>query len=548
MKKTLFVLFAVALGMVSQAQFQAQFKDGAVKPSKQVAKSAAWDHIGTPFTTYDFRDATHAHPISLQAWLDSGFAVVVDYSCTWCNPCWNLHQAGVLEGYYDRFGPNGTNELRVIWIEIESQNTSAQILGPAGGTTYADATCGDWTLGGTVPYPMADDASALNTCSSLYQNSVPTVFFIAPNGYYRSIYGEPDGIYYFDTAMCNAAMADLIVNYPHPGIAPLIAGVSGSGRVLAGESVTFAVNVTEITGVTDPVTSIQWTTSGATVNSSNTASFTTSWMAGGTYPLHLEVTNANGTTTRDFSINVIEWNWGDTMTYMVDDNFENSVGTGGGAISWGAMFPAQLLTGRQYLQRVDLYVANAGNYTMTIYKGGDNAPATQIYTRNLTFSAAEVGNGTWMNLYMLAPVQIDQSQNLWVTFSTSNIGYPACGSAYCGDRNGSLVGVQGQWYDIQTASSGQLSYTWMLRAVTGDAPLAIDGVNAAKISVYPNPVTDMVRVEAEGLRQVEVIDLAGRTVLTSLQHEINLSGLANGAYMLRVVTENGTSIERIVKQ
>ena len=182
----------------------AQF--ASVNAPKADAK-AMWSHIGQPFvaTTLD------GDTIDLQAWIDSGYCVVIDYSCCWCGPCWNLHRAGILEGYHHRFGREGTNELRVLWIEIEETNTTDQIYGRSGGSGRSGTTQGDWTMGGTFPIPIIDDASTITTCQSIYNNAVPFVAYIEGyTGRCRAIYGEDDGISAFDTAVCNAHMAQML--------------------------------------------------------------------------------------------------------------------------------------------------------------------------------------------------------------------------------------------------------------------------------------------------------------------------------------------------
>jgi len=531
---------AVMMGAMSYAQFSSPIMPRNLNAPKNGAK-AQWAQISQPaFTTYDFRDTEQQHPISLQAWLDSGFSVVVDYSCCWCGPCWNLHEAGVLEGYYDRFGPNGTNEMRVIWIEIEATNTTAQITGTSTNQNHDGATWGDWTLGGTVPYPMADDRNALNCCSGLYAGTVPTVFFIAPNGYYRDIYGETDGIYSYDTAACNANMANILQNYPRAGQTPIVDIIAPTTAV-NGSNVNFTANIVSV----DPVTSINWTFQGATTTSATTANATTSWATDGTYTVTLEVTNANGTTTKTATIQIISWNWGNTMTYSSTGELINRIGTGGGAFEWGAMFPAQFINNRPFMKRVDFFAALAGNYTVNIYQGGDDAPATKIYNRTVNVTSSQLND--WVSVNMSGAVPLEQNKNLWVTIGTTNLDYPACAEVFSGDLNGSWVGLQNQWMHIQEA--GDFDLTWMVRATTGAT--ANEGINTldnAEINLYPNPTTGMVRVDVEGLNSIEVIDMTGRVVMTSNQNSFDMSSLSNGVYMVRINTVNGNAMQKVVKR
>ena len=196
----------------------------------------------------------------------------------------------------------GTNQMRVLWVEIEESNTSAQITGTNAGNTYAGYTCGDWTHNNTVPFPMADDRNALNTCAGLYEGSVPTVFFIAPNGYYRSIYGEADGISHFDTAICNSHMVDLMNNYPRSGQAPVISGISIPGAAAANANVTFKVEYISVDAAT-----VEWTFQDGNPATASTATATCSWSTPGTYTVTVTVTNANGSASETGTISILNY-------------------------------------------------------------------------------------------------------------------------------------------------------------------------------------------------------------------------------------------------
>lgn len=69
------------------------------------------------------------------------------------------------------------------------------------------------------------------------------------------------------------------------------------------------------------------------------------------------------------------------------------------------------------------------------------------------------------------------------------------------------------------------------------------------INVYPNPAEGFVNVKAEGLKNVELIDMMGRVISRNESSEtmttIDLSSLTSGIYFLRVTTESGVSLQRI---
>ncbi len=76
---------------------------------------------------------------------------------------------------------------------------------------------------------------------------------------------------------------------------------------------------------------------------------------------------------------------------------------------------------------------------------------------------------------------------------------------------------------------------------------------AAEISLYPNPTHDVLTVRSSAvIRGMMITDLAGRVIQSAGSSaentQINVSGMATGVYILRVMTSEGTSVKRFVKE
>ena len=87
-----------------------------------------------------------------------------------------------------------------------------------------------------------------------------------------------------------------------------------------------------------------------------------------------------------------------------------------------------------------------------------------------------------------------------------------------------------------------------IKVVAEGTTVGIDRANDANIAVYPNPASSMLRVEGEGIQQVEIIDVNGRVVMNTQAGIINVESLVSGVYMVRVVTNDGVSTQKIVKK
>ena len=98
---------------------------------------------------------------------------------------------------------------------------------------------------------------------------------------------------------------------------------------------------------------------------------------------------------------------------------------------------------------------------------------------------------------------------------------------------------------IATGGSGCNSDTAIVHVVIGavDIPVDIDEAGETLVRVYPNPASDVIHIEADGLQHVEVFTLEGRLVMergfADGTASIDVRNLENGVYGLRVTTAHG---------
>ncbi|MBK8340555.1 MAG: T9SS type A sorting domain-containing protein [Flavobacteriales bacterium] len=147
MKRTLLPVTVLAFSMNAMAQFG----------------------TAPDFTVTDINSASH----NLYTWLNAGKVVVVDASATWCGPCWSLHQSHALENLYNNYGPNGTDQLRILFYEADASTTMADLQGLTGGSQ------GDWLTG--TSYPVVNEAPLTLAGSVGWPLGFPTVSLIRPS-------------------------------------------------------------------------------------------------------------------------------------------------------------------------------------------------------------------------------------------------------------------------------------------------------------------------------------------------------------------------------
>jgi len=158
--RLLYAILFLIFSLFSTLSLHAQIPDGSVAPD---------------FTVVDIEGRSH----NLYNYLNQGKTVIIEVASTWCFPCWSYLQIGALSDIHQIMGPEGLDNVVILFVEAESRNTTEQLHGVQGytGDAFADNTHGDWVS--EINYPIIDDASI----GELLQiSSYPTIFKVCPNG------------------------------------------------------------------------------------------------------------------------------------------------------------------------------------------------------------------------------------------------------------------------------------------------------------------------------------------------------------------------------
>lgn len=149
----LYLLLLVALITASSTTLNAQLEEGGWAPPFRMT-----DIEGNEYRLYDY--------------VAEGKAVIIYLSATWCYPCWEQHQSGVLHEVWETYGPNGTDEIMIFFIEADPNTGYEQLVGLEGPSQ------GNWVNG--TPYPIID-ASDWQLANAYDLNFFPTVTLVCPD-------------------------------------------------------------------------------------------------------------------------------------------------------------------------------------------------------------------------------------------------------------------------------------------------------------------------------------------------------------------------------
>ena len=73
------------------------------------------------------------------------------------------------------------------------------------------------------------------------------------------------------------------------------------------------------------------------------------------------------------------------------------------------------------------------------------------------------------------------------------------------------------------------------------------------VALYPNPTKGNVTINCDNtIKKIELFDVQGRILQTKIENnnaaQLNISNKANGLYFIRITTENGVTVEKVIKE
>ena len=219
---------------------------------------------------------------------------------------------------------------------------------------------------------------------------------------------------------------------------------------------------------------------------------------------------------------------------------------------WGYMFPSSTLADYAGTRITQVAYVDpgepefAGTYEFHIYLGGDTAPLQEVASQSIQVTGL---SGDIEVVSLDIPVMIDATENLWVCmYQDGSVEYPAIFMDDPGEPNARWFSVEGYgWMDIASIQGGE-GMAWILWAYAEDSDVI--GEFEGNVAVYPNPTQGNLTVAAPGMNHVTVLNAIGQVVydtdVTGGTVNLNIADNKAGVYMVRVASESGVCVKRVM--
>ncbi len=205
------------------------------------------------------------------------------------------------------------------------------------------------------------------------------------------------------------------------------------------------------------------------------------------------------------------------------------------------------------------YLWSNGAITQTI-----NVTQAGNYSVQLTSGAGCSGSSS-ITTIVVNPLPNVTLGSIQSPLCVNNATVPLSGNPAGGIYSG--IGVSGSSFDPAVSGAGTFTINYTYTNVNMCSAIANQTVNVnlctgilelnnETVSVYPNPTSTIINVKMNTTlinnATLELYDATGKLItqqkVVNEYSSLNLNGLANGIYSVRIITDNKQTIKRIVKQ
>ncbi|MFT4533398.1 MAG: PKD repeat protein [Saprospiraceae bacterium] len=164
--------------------------------------------------------------------VNDGKHVIIDFAAAWCGLCWSYHQTDVIENLDNLYGPNGSDQVRVFFIEADLSTNTECLYGQANCNV---STFGNWVEGHDYPFISIGPGNANSMYEDYAVNYYPMTYAI--NAYNNTIYetGAPTGVNTWNSWLFESfemSLTSTIVDAICPGEGAIeINSINGAGDI-----------------------------------------------------------------------------------------------------------------------------------------------------------------------------------------------------------------------------------------------------------------------------------------------------------------------------
>ena len=498
----------------------------------------------------------------IDAILKSGKAIMIDFSATWCKWCWELHKSGALEKLYSKFGPEGTNQIEVFWVEAKGASKSK-----------IQAKGRDWTKdskGNPVPYPIFSDARMADKLGIDVSKGYPTLALVGHGNKWIECRSEVE-----TSDPDFRQFEELLTLFMTKDDKPLAVHFSGPTDFYIGETQTMKISYATIA----PITNVEWKApEGITLKKVSNEEYQVTANKLGSYEIEATVTNANGSATSKVTVTVSEPI--SSYPFFCAMDVKDKLDKGWRSIDRdGDGFGFDSYMGKAFLERLGLkfndpkYKPGAENSADLLVSWGTFLPLETKPGKNggVSFSGATIEPD---NELLSAPLVIpaDAAKPTFSCYIMSIFSAETMDQlkVMVSEDNGTPVEllapqapIAGKWKLISadlSAYKGKTIKLSLIPVVKGESGIGVDQLRVTmdgttdvetptlnvETSLYPNPASDYVTVRTRIGSTIEFFTADGALLSTTQamgeETTIALAQLPAGRYLVRITSLEGGEI------